>query len=102
MQWQRKVHLSKQTHTYTHKPRPPSAGSYSCWASTATDDPEHHCFFPEDANSKDMDPAALCALDWTDSLTVRYPRLTGPPIDSGASHLFFLGGGGEVGYFLLC
>ncbi len=45
-------------------------------------DPEHHCFFEGDGET---DPRALCHLDWTDSLTARYPRLNGAPIDWGAS-----------------
>jgi hypothetical protein len=47
----------------------------------ATGDPENHCYFAEDGET---DPRALCTLDWADSVTARYPRLNGPPIDSGA------------------
>lgn len=57
-------------------------GAYSCWASAATGDPEHHCYFAEGANSKGMPPEKLCEIDLRRNLYDRYPRLAGPPIDT--------------------
>ena len=57
-------------------------GAYSCWASAATGDPEHHCYFAEDGNSQGMPPEALCEIDLQRNLYDRYPRLAGLPIDT--------------------
>ena len=75
--------------------------SYACWTSSATGDPDNRCYFPGEGGKEggQEEGKYLCDIDFTESLTARFPTLERKPVDSDLVHEGSVaeGGGGGGG-----